>query len=396
MRFRVINLGCKVNRVESDDFIAAFLAAGATTDNDGEVELVIINTCTVTGEAAKKGRKVIRGALRENPQARVIVTGCAAAVAEKELRALDERVEIWSKDQVIKYANKLKPETSPQQHTPLLRVGDVYPTRVNIKIQDGCNNACTYCIVHVARGPASSKSVTEVVEEVIRYENAGVREVVLTGINLGSYCHSENTITSLLQQLLSCTKEMRFRLSSVEPVDVSDALIKLLAQAEGRVCRHLHIPLQSGSSKVLAEMNRPYDAAYFENLARSLYRAMPSFSLTTDVIVGFPGETKEQFEETCRLARTCQFSKIHVFPYSLRKGTPAAERDDQVSAEEKAERARQLRSLAEKLREQDRFSRKGTVEQALIEHGGKMVTESYHHINAPDSAQAGTFTTYRW
>lgn len=393
--FHVVNLGCKVNRVESDDFAAALLAQGGRAVAQSDADLIVVNTCTVTGEAEKKTRKAVRGALRANGHARVVVTGCAAAIDPAAFEAMDERVAVVPKGSM---AALLAPEGAafePHGIAPVLRVGEEFPTRVGIKVQDGCNNACTYCIVHVARGRAVSRPADEVVAEAARLAQAGVREIVLTGINLGSYDRDGLGLAGLLRRLLDATgDDVRFRISSVEPRDVRDDLIELMARSDGRVCRHLHLPLQSGSSKVLKEMARPYKAAYFEDLVERLYSAMPTLSLSTDVIVGFPGETEDDFQETLAMARRCRFSKMHIFRYSMREGTPAAHRSDQVDPATKAQRAARLEELARELREDDRNRRRGTVELALVETDGMATTESYHEVAAPAGARVGDLVEF--
>lgn len=385
MKFCIINLGCKVNKVESDSFAAALLAQGHQASELAEAELVIINTCTVTGEAEKKTRKTTRQALTRAPQARVIVTGCAAALHAETFSSMDKRVEVVEKSRLFELL---------QQQNNIWLANKGFRTRVGVKVQDGCNNACTYCIVHVARGRATSISANHIVRECKALAEAGVKEIVLTGINLGSYYDdtfdttSPLTLAGLLHLLLDETKDIhnddeppvRFRVSSIEPKDVDEAFIDLLDSSQGRICRHLHLPLQSGSSKVLKEMARPYDAAYFAALVEKLYARVPRLSLSTDIIVGFPGETDQEFEETCELARVCRFSKIHVFPYSKREGTPAAQRLDQIDPEVKAVRAAQLRNIARQLRQEDFKRRLNGSEWVLIEEGGIGMTESYHEV----------------
>ncbi len=421
MNFSIVNLGCKVNRVESDAFAAGLLARGCA-ETDGAADVVVVNTCTVTGEAEKKTRKAVRRALRDNPAAQVVVTGCAAAIDADTYRAMDPaRVHLAGKLEVDQLLDEL---VGPLGHgVAPLAVGEGFHTRVGVKVQDGCNNACTYCIVHVARGRATSRNADEVRAECVDLARAGVREIVLTGINLGSYrwaapgdaaaapapAFSEEgspapgpasrpdplRLPDLLRDLLAATADIhgpeelpcRFRISSIEPRDVSDDLIAVMADADGRICRHLHLPLQSGSTKVLREMHRPYTAEHFSALVGKLYAAMPQLALSTDIICGFPGETDEDFAETLALARACRFTKIHVFPYSPRGGTPAAARDDQVAPEVRAARAAQLRELAAQLREADFARRRGTVELALVEESGVAMTESYYELpSAPPPA----------
>lgn len=414
MGFCVVNLGCKVNRVESDAVAATLIARGFEPVGEEAAGLVVVNTCTVTGEAEKKTRKAVRHALRANGQAVVVVTGCAVAIDAAAYEALDSRVRVVPKGNLAASVERgewdeaagcafAKERPLMQPTSEALPKGRGFRTRVGVKVQDGCNNACTYCIVHVARGRAVSRSADEVVAECVQLAAAGAKEIVLTGINLGSYCcgqrRSSNPVrlADLLRRLLHETAKLhkagelpcRFRVSSIEPCDVDDDLIELMANADGRICRHLHLPLQAGSSRVLREMARPYDAAFYEALVGRLRATMPTFSLSTDIIVGFPGETDEDFRETLAVAKRCGFSKIHVFPYSRREGTPAAARADQVPPEVKARRAAELRALGDELRVRDFGARAGSEELALVEESGVAMTESYHEVPPPVDAPAG-------
>ena len=412
--FHVVNLGCKVNRVESDEFAARLLAVGGREVPIEAADVVIVNTCTVTGEAEKKTRKAVRHALRANDFARVVVTGCAVAIDPAAYEAMDMRVSVVPKGRM---AELLAGEgfagedaSSAESGAPdepsasaggarggsvarpsLVRVGGAFPTRAGVKVQDGCNNACTFCIVHVARGRATSRPSADIEAEVRALIDAGVREVVLTGINLGSYREGDLRLAGLLRRLLAACegRRMRFRISSIEPRDVDDDLIGLMAAERGRICRHLHLPLQSGSTPVLRAMARPYTAERFCALVERLYDAMPQLSLSTDAIVGFPGETNDDFSRTVAVARACRFSKMHIFRYSKRAGTPAAARPDQVAPEEKARRAHELEAVADALREADRARRAGTRELVLVETGGLATTESYHTVDAPRGANVG-------
>lgn len=407
MNFAIVNLGCKVNRVESDAFASGLLARGCTESNETDAQVVVVNTCTVTGEAEKKTRKAVRHALRANPASQVVVTGCAAAIdADAFLAMAPGRVHVAGKLQVDEVLDAL---VGPlDKHANTLAIGEGFHTRVGVKVQDGCNNACTYCIVHVARGKAYSRPAQDVLAECRALAQAGVREIVLTGINLGSYRYStqngtEVALDGLLRMLLADTADIhapeeqpcRFRISSIEPRDVSDGLVELIAQSCGRICRHLHLPLQSGCSKVLAEMHRPYTAEQFVQLVDKLYAAMPQLSLSTDIICGFPGETDEQFQETLQVAQRCRFSRIHVFPYSQREGTPAAKREDQVPHALRSARAAKLRAVAKQLREADLLRRRGTTELALVEENGTVMTESYHELPAPKQATVGSLIAMR-
>ena len=402
-RFFIETLGCKVNRVESDDAGALLVAAGWERSDLASADVVVVNTCTVTGDAEKKTRKAVRRVLRASAASRVIVTGCAVAVDPDTYEAMSNRVDIVPKAQLENYLGTVVArEGEDRGDEEPLRVGADYPTRVGLKIQDGCNHACTYCIVHVARGRATSVDADAVVNQARAYAQAGVREIVLAGINLGSYVDggegSRVGLSGLLERLLEATARfdgsdnvagVRFRLSSIEPMDVDERLIGLLAGSGGRICRHLHLPLQSGSSKVLREMARPYDADRYLALVRDLRRAVPRIALTTDVIAGFPGETEEDFAATLALARACGFSKMHVFPYSRRTGTPAAARGDQVPPDVKTARALRLRQLSEELRRADATARTGTVELGLVETSSMVMTESYYELPAEAGMPVG-------
>ena len=398
--FSVVNLGCKVNRVESDGFERALRDAGWRPGPLGEAALVVVNTCTVTGEAERKTRKSVHRALREAPCARVAVTGCAAAIDPAWFASLGPRVAVVPKAQMGEWLAREAPGAEDPAGMTAHAGGGVAPggrVRVGVKVQDGCDNACTYCIVHVARGAAWSRPADEVAADVACLAAAGVPEILLTGINLGSYRDGGTGLAGLCERLLAETAALaapdarpcRLRVGSVEPMDVDDDFIALLARAGGRVCRHLHLPLQSGSSRVLGQMGRPYDAPAFLALVRRLREAVPGLSLSTDVIVGFPGETDDDFAATCDMVRACGFSRLHVFPYSRREGTPAAERADQVPPELRARRAAELRAIGAELAAADRAARAGTVELAVVEAPGRACSESYHELAVDPSLPAG-------
>lgn len=395
-RFYILNIGCKVNRVEADTAAAALIAEGWEQSVLEEADLVLVNTCTVTAEADKKCRKAVRRALTRNIHARIIVTGCAAALDPKTFTEMDMRIEVIGRAELESHIR--------EEHTPdqLIRIGEGFNTRVGIKVQDGCEHSCTYCIVHTARSVQTSLDHEKAVAQARAYFAAGVNEIVLTGINIGAYDDGSMRLTGLMGEMLDCAERFateasfgpRIRLSSIEPLDIDDKLFDLLEASEGRFCRHLHIPLQSGSTKVLAEMNRPYSAEWFVDMVERLRTRVPSLSVSTDIIVGFPGETDMDFEETIAVARACKFSKIHVFPYSRRAGTPAADRADQIAPEEKADRARQLREISDSLRRADFEQRIGSEELVLIEPDHAL-TESYHKIAAPRGAGVGELVCMR-
>ena len=397
MSFALVNLGCKVNRVDSDYIASHLIRLGQERASLAQADFVIINTCTVTAEAEKKTRKAARRALRENPSAPVYMTGCAVAIGPESLAAMSPRILVEpDKAKLLVELNECYGAPAPgpcpalfSTDGQMLRMGAGFPTRVGIKVQDGCDQKCSYCIVNRARGKPWSRPLGEIEEEVALYAKAGVKELVLTGINLGSYSFEGTNLSRLLERLLACSDGMRFRISSIEPTDIDPALAALIAQSDGRLCAHLHLPLQSGSSKVLHEMARPYDREAYLEKVEMLYRQMAHLSLSTDMIVGFPGESDADFEESLEVARLCRFSKIHVFPYSKRAGTPAASREDQLAPKIKAARVARLIALGESLRAQDYAARSGKEEKVLVEREGRGLTESYYHIDVPPKLEAG-------
>lgn len=398
--FTVVNLGCKVNHVEACEVKRALTMAGLAEANLEAADVIVVNTCTVTGEADKKSRKAVRHALRVNTHATVAVIGCAAALAPDAFTALDARVRVVPRNGLLRAfgLDEAPHDTAVRDQGCACAPEGMHAgrTRAAIKVQDGCAHACTYCIVHIARGAPSSTSWRRVVERARMLSAAGAREIVFSGIDLGSYADDGFDLVDLVRAVLDATEGAeawpvagsRIRLSSIEPMSADARLADLLAASDGRVCRHLHLPLQSGSSRVLAEMGRPYTAEGYLGLVERLRRTVPNLSLTTDLICGFPGETEADFQDSLDLARACGFSRMHVFPYSPRAQTPAAARSDQVPAAVRRERAQRARRLASLLREQDFARRVGTAENVLVEPS-RAVTESYHEITVPVGAETG-------
>ena len=286
-------------------------------------------------------------------------------------------------------ARGFAPSSSPSTR-PLFR------TRVDVKVQDGCDNACSYCIVHAARGPACSEPADAVVARVAQLAESGTQEVVLVGIDIGAYRDGTLDLAGLLRRLLAETGIGRVRISSIEPQSLEPSLVDMLARSDGRVCRHLHLCLQSGSTAVLQQMSRGYSAGEFAELVSAARTRIPGLALSTDVIVGFPGETDEDFEHTCQLVSQCSFMRLHVFRYSKRPGTPAAERADQVPPQVVAARAARLRELGATLAERDAQTRIGTTEQVIVERPGHGTAESYHSVAFAADAPQGALLPMRF
>ena len=395
----VVNLGCRVNRVESDRMTLDFARAGFGLVDEDEADLVVINTCAVTGEAEAKTRKAVRHAVNLPRKPYVVVTGCAVNLHPDSLAELSDRVVIepMKTDVAARAADLLGfGETGAcDGGLDSRELADLLGrSRLGVKIQDGCNNRCTYCIVWKARGPERSVPVDAVLEQVREAHAAGIPEVVLTGVNLGAYDgmgpdddHVE--IDELLDAILTETDIPHVRLSSIEPMDVSERLVRRMAAEPRRVAPFLHLPVQSGCTSTLQRMGRPYSAEEFERTVARIREILPAASISGDLIVGFPGETDEEFEQTRAFVERVGFSRLHVFRYSARPGTIAAEMPDQVVPEVMADRSLAIRKLVERTARADAQARIGTTERAVVEYPGRGTLGSFHRVvldDAPDLA----------
>lgn len=365
-RIAFYTLGCKVNQADTASMEAIFKASGYKVVGFNEdADVYLVNTCVVTNTGQRKSRQIINRAVRHNPLALTVVTGCYPQTAPEEVRAIDgvdviignqergrivelvEEALTSKRDDILDNVQKMTVDTRFEE----LGVGtETNKTRAFLKIQEGCNQYCTYCIIPFARGPLRSRSLESIKEEIAKLVEAGYKEVVLIGIHLGCYgkeLAKEGIKLSLydaVQAALSVPGVERLRLGSLESVEVETRLLELMAK-EPRLCHHLHLPLQSGCDKILKSMHRPYDTARFAELLKEIRSYVPDIAVTTDIIVGFPGETEEDFEETLAFAKKCGFAKMHIFPYSKRKGTPAEKMPDQVEEQVKQERAARLSEL---------------------------------------------------
>lgn len=350
-------LGCKVNQADTASMENLFLRSGhQLVSFDGEADVYIINTCVVTNTGQRKSRQTIHRAIRKNPNALIVVTGCYPQTAAEEVKAIagvdmiignqdraqivqlvEERLAHRQTD-TLDAVHKLTASTAFEE----MAAGDITDkTRAFLKIQEGCNQFCTYCIIPYARGPLRSRSLESIRTETQRLISAGFKEIVLIGIHLGCYGkenHDGPTLYDAVKTVLDVPGVQRLRLGSLESVEVEPRLLTLM-QEDARFCRHLHLPLQSGCDKTLQAMNRPYTTAKFKTLLADIKTRVPDIAITTDVIVGFPGETEADFETTCKFAESCGFSKMHIFPFSARKGTPAEKFAGAVTEAVKKERA---------------------------------------------------------
>lgn len=391
-KFFVQNFGCRAT--QADGAALESLLAGKGLEASGDraaADLVVLNTCTVTAAADDDVRQTIRRVHRENPEARILVTGCYAQRAPEELAAMAGVEWVVGNSHKTQIADVV---TSAPYHGNIL-VGDIFEqhdflsapvedaagdrTRPNLKIQDGCNNRCSFCIIPFVRGRSRSAPAEQVIDQV-RALAARYREVVLSGINLGRWGRepgSKMRLAGLVRRLLAETDIERLRLSSVEPMDFSDDLLTLMASSP-RIARHVHAPLQSGSDTVLRRMHRKYRPRHYADRVTRARTLMPDAAIGADVMVGFPGETEAEFEENRRFIEEMPFTYLHVFTYSERPGTPAAEAAAQVSMPVRKDRNRVLRELAAHKNRAFRESMVGrTLSAVTLDESGTALTENY-------------------
>ena len=356
-------LGCKVNQFETDTIEGLFRSGGyEVVPFTARADVYVINTCSVTQLGEKKSRQLIRRAVRINPDATVVVTGCYAQVAPEKVRSIagvDVIIGTADRNRIVEMVHEaVHNKKQVQSVTDIMAARDFEDiplwhtpgrTRAFLKIQEGCTNFCTYCIIPYARGPLRSRPLSSVTAEAAKLVAAGFKEIVLTGIHLGAYGRDGNGLFGLadaVKALLGMDDLVRLRLGSLESIEVSDELLMLMQQ-DKRLCPNLHLPLQSGNDTVLQRMNRHYTTEEFRRVANRIRTTIDDVAITTDVIVGFPGETPSMFESSLEFIEEMAFARIHVFPYSPRNGTPAASYAGQVSEEEKKMRADILQNMAD-------------------------------------------------
>ncbi|MGM7635616.1 tRNA (N(6)-L-threonylcarbamoyladenosine(37)-C(2))-methylthiotransferase MtaB [Bacillus sp. Hm123] len=375
-------LGCKVNHYETEAIWQLFKSQNyERVDFEATADVYVINTCTVTNTGDKKSRQVIRRAVRKNPDGVICVTGCYAQTSPAEIMAIpgvDVVVGTQDRTKMIDYIEQFKQERQPINGVGNIMKNRVYEeldvpaftdrTRASLKIQEGCNNFCTFCIIPWARGLMRSRDPQEVLRQAQQLVDAGYKEIVLTGIHTGGYGSDmkDYNLAMLLADLEKVNGLKRIRISSIEASQLTDEVIDVIDRSN-IVVRHLHIPLQSGSNTVLKRMRRKYTMEHFADRLNRLKQALPGLAVTSDVIVGFPGETEEEFMETYNFIKEHKFSELHVFPYSKRTGTPAARMDDQVDEEVKNERVHRLIELSDQLAKEYASRFEGEVLEVIPE-----------------------------
>ncbi|NIA05111.1 MAG: tRNA (N(6)-L-threonylcarbamoyladenosine(37)-C(2))-methylthiotransferase MtaB [Proteobacteria bacterium] len=385
-KIAIATLGCKVNQFESASFSSSLTEAGGeVVPFAGRADIYVINTCAVTGRAGQQSRQLIRRAMKTNPAARLIITGCYAQTASRDILKITGSRSVCivgngDKDQVL--------DAALAENGGDLPLGDIGKkreicrlpvrrfngrTRAFLRIQDGCNNFCSYCIVPHTRGRSRSLALPEVLEQTAIFSAEGYRELVITGINVGKYgldLDGGKTIYTLLARLCREFPAMRFRLSSIEPTEVNDSLLELMTGAPNFM-PHLHIPLQSGDDTILRRMNRRYPAAAFARAVQQSHDALPHIAIGCDILGGFPGEDNAAHENTRQLLADLPVTYLHVFPFSRRPGTPAASMQGQVPKHLKDERVSQLRALGREKKLEFYRRHVGTIRQVLVERRNK-------------------------
>ncbi len=373
-KLKTHTLGCKVNQYETQYLREGLLGIGYQDAADGEMaDLCIVNTCTVTNEGDSKSRQIIRRMHRKNPHARIVVMGCYATRAPDEVAALPGVAEvITNKRELPDLLGRFGVVDIPQGISGLSNRHRAY-----VKVQDGCLLRCSYCIIPSVRPQMYSRPMIQVLEEVRRLVGRGYREVVLTGIHLGHYGVDFNRgkakpdwvrLSRLVEEICKIPGDFRIRLSSIEATEVTAELIDVMAGHPRKVCAHLHVCLQSGSDSVLRRMRRRWSVQHIVDRCDKVKQQLDRPALTTDVIVGFPAETDREFQETLETCRRIGFSKIHMFPFSARQGTPAADMPDQVVPAVKQERARRLAELETECRRDFSRSLVGTQVRMMVEN----------------------------
>lgn len=389
-------LGCKVNTYETESIYETMKADGyKKVDFNSEADVYVINTCTVTNTGDKKSRQAIRRCIRQNPDAIVAVVGCYSQMKPEEVRKI-EGVDIilgtQGRDDLLPLIKNFEEKRQPiEAVTNIMKqknfenmgvVSFENQTRAFIKIQEGCNNFCTFCIIPWARGLIRSQSPEKVIAEVKNLVNNGIKEIVLTGIHTGGYGEDlENyNFAMLLKELDSIENLERIRISSIEISQIDDEVLEVLKNSH-KIVNHLHVPIQAGSSEILHKMRRHYDVDEYKKKINELREIFPDISITTDIIVGFPGETEELFEESLRTVREVDFAEMHVFPYSIRSGTPAARMDDQIDERLKKERVHKMIDLNNKLATEYAKNFEGDIVEILVERINKSGNLEGHTSN---------------
>jgi threonylcarbamoyladenosine tRNA methylthiotransferase MtaB len=394
IHYAIVTFGCRVNQADSLRIEEDLLARGGVAVASSDADLVIVNTCSVTASADQGARQTIRRIARDNPSARVVVTGCYATRRPDDVAALPNVVRVVTnsdKDWLVQSTAERFGDGDGACGAAVIP-GVAGRTAFTLRVQTGCEERCSYCIIPSTRGAGRSVPIAEVVREVARVAEAGFKEIALTGVHLGSYGRdlgAGHSLLALLQALDASAFDVTFRISSLEPMDCTTEIVALVAASGGRFAPHFHLPLQHASDRLLADMRRPYTLAAYRRLVDGIVGALPHAAIGTDMIVGFPGETDDDFEANLEYLPAAPLSHVHVFPYSDRPGTRASTLPGHVPGAVIRERAAALRALGSDLARRFRESQVGTVRPGLtLEDGTLVVTDNYVKVRiAPGLAR---------
>ena len=393
MKFSIVTFGCRVNQSDSLAIEEEFRAAGAEPSPPADADVVVVNTCSVTASADQGARQAIRRVARENPSARIVATGCYATRCGDEVSALPNVLTIVRNDDKRQFLDAVQANTAVRFGSgdgpcgAAIEPGMAGRTAFTLRVQTGCDQACAYCIIPTTRGRGRSVTIDDVLRETRRVAAAGYKEIALTGVHLGSYGRDLDQRTSLFDLLCAVLREdldLTIRISSLEPMDCSDELVGLVAASGGRLAPHFHLPLQHASDRMLSAMRRPYTWSYYRDLVNGILDRLPHAAIGTDMIVGFPGETDEDFACSVEYLGDAPLSHVHVFPYSDRPGTVASTMTGKVDGSVVRERGARLRAIGARLAERFRRSQVGTVRPGLtLDDGTLVVTDNYLKVRIP-------------
>jgi threonylcarbamoyladenosine tRNA methylthiotransferase MtaB len=413
VKYSVVTFGCRVNQADSFHIEEQLLAAGGRAAASRDADVVVVNTCSVTSSSDQGARQIIRKIARENPLARIVVTGCYATRAPQQIAELPNVVQIIANDRkhllaeeiglVAPEADRAKAETTAERFGDgdgacgaQIAPGLAGRTAFTLRVQTGCDQKCSYCIIPSTRGRGRSRPVAEVLSEIERVKDAGYREVAITGVHLGSYGRDfgdGTTLSSLLASITAQASGLRFRISSLEPMDCTDEIVDVVVNSDC-FAPHFHLPLQHASDRLLVAMRRPYTLAYYERLVDRIRTKMPHASIGSDVIVGFPGETDADAALLESYLARSPLTHIHVFPYSDRPGTAAADMADKVHGARVRDRAAAVRSVGHELHRRFERAQEGSIRPALtIEDGSMAVTDNYLKLRVPPGQPRNTWVT---
>ena len=375
MKIAFKTLGCRVNLYETDALASRFKAAGyEIVDADEDTDIFVVNTCTVTNQSDQKCRQALHQIRRQHPESLIVATGCMVNHRKNEL--LENKTVDYAIDNERKYAlfniidkhfkgEQVDPEGLDVDLFGYQPAFDTFHTRSLIKIHDGCNNFCSYCLIPMVRGRATSRSDKDIYDNIRSVVDHGFKEIVLTGVNMGRYQYQDVNFEGLVENILNIDGDFRLRISSIEPDNFSDRFLRLFENE--KLAPHMHICLQSGAENTLKAMRRHYTAAEFKNMCERIKTTIPYFNITTDLIVGFPGETEEDFLESADMCREIGFSHIHTFKYSVRNGTKAATMPNQIPEKIKTERSAVIRNISSENKKRYFEQMIGKQQKMLIE-----------------------------